>query len=148
MRSLSRSGRNPGDSLSRVEKRAQLKEELYSRVRAIAAEERQLDTDLARNAITRQQRDDGKQRLALEARANELGDREGRPFFVSHGYTFYDEQGAIAPGEPYLIALRSVDGNSAYYILEEQTATGSIYWGELADDVQTELEKLIQRSGR
>jgi hypothetical protein len=71
----------------------------------------------------------------------ELGERSGRPI-VDHGYTFYDVGGVIEPGVSYLVALRTVEDNPVLYDLNEQNAGHSIFWGEFADDIVTQLEQL------
>ncbi len=57
----------------------------------------------------------------------------------THGETFYDANGAIRPEEEYLVALNMSTHDFNTFTLKELR---SVFWGELAEDVRSELERL------
>ena len=61
------------------------------------------------------------------------------------GNTFYDRNGAIAPGQPYLIGVNRSQGNISAYYLEEVPSINNIYWGEMRDYVLPGLVKLTRK---
>ena len=52
--------------------------------------------------------------------------------FVSHGTTFYERDGAIRPGERYLIGVNRIPDAGNVYALDEVFSNSRIHWGKCA----------------
>lgn len=135
----------PGESVSRLEKRNTLRRELN-----LEAEHRSdrlvaIENDLASSKLSLEGYKRELSRLEAEAKRwneenAELGARSGRPY-VSHGYTFYDVNGAIEPGKIYLISVRMIEHDPFRFHLDEWSSL-SVFWGEFADEIRLRAQAL------
>ena len=54
-------------------------------------------------------------------------------YFVSHGTTFYECEGAIRPGQRYLIGVNRIPDAGNVYTLDAVFSNSRIHWGEMRD---------------
>lgn len=132
----------PGELVSRSAVREQMIDRHFAELQAVLAEIDALELALDNGSVKRAEHDTRRQ--VLDGSISELlAETDGihtRRVVVSHGYTFHQVDGVIVRGDPYLIAVSNVDGNSHFYSLDDISYSYSIFWGEWGDDVRAELE--------
>ena len=133
----------PGEGISRHTKREQILDKQSEDLKPLKEELDSLRASLEAGAIDRAQYEAENDRLRqmIRDRKNKDGLATGRPFyFLSHGQTFFESQGAISPGQPYLIGVNKVEDRSRTYKLDAVYSGSTIYWGEMRNIVLSALE--------